>query len=158
MNRQLVFVEGVSGSGKTTTATWLAGELRARGRPGPAYPEMDDPHPLHSNIVFHRGSPHPIDFDDCDFGYFLYDIATLLGRIEMREGYATLRAALLDGYRQVRPLSAEHEAHLDLFVLARWVCLGTVFLSRPEFGHYAPRFMGIVVSKIERHLRAAESA
>jgi Ser/Thr protein kinase RdoA (MazF antagonist) len=108
-----------------------------------------------SNIVFHRGSACPIDFDDCGFGYFLYDVAALLDRIEMREDYAALRAALLEGYRRIRPLSAEHEAHLDLFLLARWVFLGTVFMTRPEFSDYAPRFMGVVVPKIERYLRAA---
>lgn len=105
-----------------------------------------------SNIVFHRGLPQPIDFDDCGFGYFLYDIAVLLDRIEMRDDYALLRAALLDGYREVHPLAAEHDGYLDLFLLARWVFLGTCFLSRPEFRDYAPRFMAIVEPKIERYL------
>jgi Ser/Thr protein kinase RdoA (MazF antagonist) len=113
---------------------------------------------IFSNVVFHHGTPCPIDFDDCGFGYFLYDIAILLDRIEMRQDYAALRAALLEGYRQIRLLCAEHEAHLDLFVLARWVLLGTIFLSRPEFRDYAPRFMGVVVPKIERYLRAAKPA
>jgi Ser/Thr protein kinase RdoA (MazF antagonist) len=67
-----------------------------------------------------------------------------------------LRAALLEGYRQIRPLAAEHEACLDLFVLARWVYLGVCFLSRPEFRDYAPRFMKIVEPKIERYLRVAK--
>lgn len=107
-----------------------------------------------ANIVFHRGMPHAIDFDDCGFGYFLYDIAVLLDRIEMRDDYALLRAALLDGYRQVQPLAAEHESYLELFLLARWVFLGTCFLSRPEFSDYAPRFMAIVESKTERYLGA----
>ncbi len=57
-----------------------------------------------------------------------------------------------------RPLAAEHEAYLDLFVLARWVFLGVCFLSRPEFRPYAPRFLSIVEPKIERYLRAAKSA
>jgi hypothetical protein len=48
VKQQLVFVEGIPGSGKTTTASWLAGELRARGRPATAYLEMDEAHPLHA--------------------------------------------------------------------------------------------------------------
>jgi Ser/Thr protein kinase RdoA (MazF antagonist) len=113
---------------------------------------------IFSNVVFHRGMPRPIDFDDCGFSYFLYDMAILLDRIEMREDYAALRAAVLEGYRQIRPLSAEHEGHIDLFILARWVFLGSCFLSRPEFDDYAPRFMEVVVPKIERYLRAATLA
>jgi Ser/Thr protein kinase RdoA (MazF antagonist) len=113
---------------------------------------------IFANVVFHRGEPCPIDFDDCGFGYFLYDLAILLDRIEMREDYAPLRAALLEGYRQVRPLPGDHEAYLDLFVLARWVFLGVCFLSRPEFSAYAPRFMAVVTPKIERYLRALKPA
>ncbi len=106
------------------------------------------------NVLFHRGQARPIDFDDCGFGYFLYDMAILLDRIEMRPDYRVLRAALLDGYRQVRPLTGEQEAYLDLFLLARWVFLGVCFLSRPEFRDYAPRFLGIVEPKMWRYLRA----
>lgn len=105
--------------------------------------------------MFHRGERCPIDFDDCGFGYFLYDIAILLDRIEMRDDYAALRTALLEGYREVRGLPAEHEEHLTLFVLARWVHLGLSFLSRPEFRDYAPRFMAIVESKIACYLGVA---
>lgn len=113
---------------------------------------------IFSNVMFHHGEARPIDFDDCGFGYFLYDIAILLDRIEMREDYASLRAALLEGYRQIRPLAAEHEEYLDLFVLARWVFLGICFLSRTEFSTYAPRFLEIVEPKIERYLRATKCA
>jgi Ser/Thr protein kinase RdoA (MazF antagonist) len=105
------------------------------------------------NVLFHRGDVRPIDFDDCGFGYFLYDMAILLDRIEMRPDYRALREALLDGYRQVRPLPEEHEAYLDLFLLARWVFLGLCFLSRPEFRDYAPRFMRIVEPKMTHYLR-----
>jgi Ser/Thr protein kinase RdoA (MazF antagonist) len=113
---------------------------------------------IFSNVLFHRGEACAIDFDDCGFGYFLYDLAILLDRIEMREDYPALRSALLDGYRQVRPLAGEHEAYLDLFLLSRWVFLGVCFLSRPEFRAYAPRFMEIVEPKIGRYLRAAKPA
>jgi Ser/Thr protein kinase RdoA (MazF antagonist) len=112
---------------------------------------------IFENVLFRRGQACAIDFDDCGFGYFLYDLAILLDRIEMRGDYPALRAALLDSYRQVRPLAGEHEAYLDLFVLARWVFLGVCFLSRPEFSDYAPRFMKIVEPKIERYLRAVKS-
>jgi Ser/Thr protein kinase RdoA (MazF antagonist) len=34
------------------------------------------------NLLFFRRDVRVIDFDDCGFGYFLYDLATLLDRIE----------------------------------------------------------------------------
>jgi Ser/Thr protein kinase RdoA (MazF antagonist) len=34
------------------------------------------------NVLFDRGEARVIDFDDCGRGYFLYDIATLLDRME----------------------------------------------------------------------------
>jgi hypothetical protein len=40
----------------------------------------------------------------------------------------------------VRALAADHEAYLDLFLLARWAFLGVCFLGSPEFSEYAPRF------------------
>jgi hypothetical protein len=42
-----------------------------------------------------------------------YDMAILLDRIEMRGEYPALRAALLEGYCQVRPLAREQEAYLE---------------------------------------------
>jgi Ser/Thr protein kinase RdoA (MazF antagonist) len=109
---------------------------------------------IFQNVLFHQGEARAIDFDDCGFGYFVYDLSILLDRIEMRTDYPGLRAALLEGYRQVRPLPPEQEASLTLFLLARWVYLGVCFLSRPEFSDYAPRFLRIVEPKIRRYLRA----
>lgn len=37
------------------------------------------------NVLLYRRHLRIVDFDDCGFGYFLYDIATLLDRIEWRE-------------------------------------------------------------------------
>ena len=105
------------------------------------------------NVLVHRGGVRIIDFDDCGFGYFLYDIAALLDRIEWREDYPRLRTAMLEGYREQRSLSANHEALLDLFLLVRWAFLGIAFLSAPEYAPgraYAPRFLKIVVPKMRR--------
>ena len=108
------------------------------------------------NVLVHRRDLRIIDFDDCGFGYFLYDLATLLDRIEWREDYPALRAALLAGYRQERSFSPNHEALLDLFLLVRWTFLGVAFLSAPEYAPgraYAPRFLKIVVPKIRKYLQ-----
>lgn len=109
------------------------------------------------NLLLYRGDVRLIDFDDCGFGYFLYDIATLLDRIEWRDDYWTLRRALLEGYSEERELPREHEALLDLFLLARWAFLGVAFLSAPAYspgGAYSDRFLTIVVPKMRKYLRS----
>ena len=66
------------------------------------------------------------DFDDCGWGYFLYDLCPLLGNLAGYPGaitgnpaYPRLRDELLTGYRSVRPLPAEWEKHLPLLMAAR---------------------------------------
>lgn len=75
----------------------------------------------YGNLLFAGGAVRPIDFDDCGFGPWLYDPAVMLRPLLGREAYPALRAALLSGYRRVRPLPAEHEAHLDTFIALRQV-------------------------------------
>jgi len=46
MQRRLVIVEGIMGSGKTTTACYLAGWLNGAGQPARALTEKKFPHPI----------------------------------------------------------------------------------------------------------------
>jgi Ser/Thr protein kinase RdoA (MazF antagonist) len=76
------------------------------------------------NCQFRGYTPQILDFDDCGFGYFLYDLGPLLGNLKDYEedyGYRAiqLRHAFVDGYRSQRALSATDEAHLDLLIAAR---------------------------------------
>jgi Ser/Thr protein kinase RdoA (MazF antagonist) len=112
------------------------------------------------NVLFRGGRARFIDFDDCGFGYFLYDLATLLDRLEWRPNYPRLRAALLAGYRRERGLPPEHEALLDLFLLVRWTFLGLAYLSAPEDSPgraYSRRFLGTVTPKMRKYLRQMET-
>jgi Ser/Thr protein kinase RdoA (MazF antagonist) len=71
------------------------------------------------NLLFARNTVRAIDFDDCGFGPRLYDFAVTLNELLDESNYPPLRAALLAGYRRVRPLSAEHEADIDTFLALR---------------------------------------
>lgn len=73
------------------------------------------------NLLFEDGVVRAIDFDDCGFGYVLYDFAVMLNELLDREDYTALRAGLLTSYRRVRALSAEREACIDAFIALRQV-------------------------------------
>jgi Ser/Thr protein kinase RdoA (MazF antagonist) len=53
----------------------------------------------YGNLLFARDTVRAIDFDDCGFGFRLFDFGVMLSA----------------------PLSAEHEAHLDAFIALRLV-------------------------------------
>jgi Ser/Thr protein kinase RdoA (MazF antagonist) len=60
-----------------------------------------------------------IDFDDCGFGWFLFDLATAVSFIEHDPRVPELCDAWVRGYRTIAPLSAAEEAEIGTFVLLR---------------------------------------
>lgn len=80
-----------------------------------------------SNVMLTAG-PDPlvvIDFDDCGFGYYLYDFAAALTFYEHRDEAREMAARWLDGYGSVRALSRdERRAASALSMLRRLTMLG----------------------------------
>jgi Ser/Thr protein kinase RdoA (MazF antagonist) len=68
------------------------------------------------NYLFHNGRVGAIDFDDCGYGFYTYDLAVTLVNLTPREGMSQLREGLLAGYRSVRSLAIEHEQAIDIFM------------------------------------------
>lgn len=60
-----------------------------------------------------------LDFDDCGESWFVWDLTPALVSIATRDDYPMLRSALVEGYRDVRPLSEEELAHLPLLFALR---------------------------------------
>ncbi len=90
------------------------------------------------NYLFHRGRVRAIDFDDCGWGHFVYDLAVTLSELQHLPDAAALRAGLLRGYRTVRPLPPEHERYVEVFSALRVLKLTLWFLE--QRGH--PAFAG----------------
>lgn len=109
-----------------------------------------DLHP--HNVLVHRGELRPIDFDDCRFGWLLYDLAVPLRSARRSDAPDALRAALLEGYREVRPLPAEHEALLPLFEQARALTIAYFCLWRGRTHDGLRRAARRVVPEVERLL------
>jgi Ser/Thr protein kinase RdoA (MazF antagonist) len=85
----------------------------------------------YENFLFHHGAVRAIDFDDCGWGFYLYDLAVTLWELEQRPQYNDLRDALLAAYADSRPLPEDHSIHLQaLFVLRRMQMLMWALESR----------------------------
>lgn len=64
-----------------------------------------------------------IDFDDCGFGWHLYDFAASVSFIEDSPQMPALKQAWTAGYRRVRPLSDAEAKELETFIMFRRLAL-----------------------------------
>lgn len=64
-----------------------------------------------------------IDFDDCGFGWYLFDLATSLSFIEHKDYVPALIKAWLKGYRKIRHLTTEEEQEIPTFIMMRRLML-----------------------------------
>ena len=76
-----------------------------------------------ANLLVHEGRPRLIDFDDCGFGWFLYDFAAAVSFMEDHPQVPALKQSWLEGYRKVRSLSADDEREIDTFIMLRRMAL-----------------------------------
>ena len=72
-----------------------------------------------ANLLMHEGEARVIDFDDCGFSWYLYDLATAVSFIEHREDIQDLVDAWLRGYQRVRTLSAAEIDEVPTFLMLR---------------------------------------
>ena len=79
------------------------------------------------NALFDGDAVRVIDFDDCGFGYWLYDLAVPLWDNRWRPDYPAYRAALLEGYGGLLDLT-----HLDDFIATRDVAFGLWFAGMAQ--------------------------
>lgn len=116
---------GVSGR-RARTLEKLAAHLQSRiGRYGkdPARFGLIHADLRLANLLLDDGRVQVIDFDDCGFSWFMYDLASALSFIEDQPQVPDLIRAWLRGYRELRPLSAEDEDIIPSFIMARRLLL-----------------------------------
>ncbi|GAA3161375.1 phosphotransferase [Planomonospora alba] len=105
----------------------LAAELRDRlrrfGRGAERYGLIHADLRLANLLVTGDGPPSVIDFDDCGFGWYLYDLAAALSFIEHDPRVPEMAEAWLRGYRSVLALPTGDEAEIWTFVLLRRLLL-----------------------------------
>jgi Ser/Thr protein kinase RdoA (MazF antagonist) len=96
-----------------------------------------------ANVLFYGREARAIDFDDGGYGYWIYDLAVPLCDWEGEAVWSDYRDALLEGYREVRSISEEQLAQLELFQAAFramelfWGTAGT--MRRPDSTYWMER-------------------
>ncbi len=81
------------------------------------------------NYLFHGKEVRAIDFAECGWGYYLFDLAVALYFLRNRPNFADLQAAALRGYQQQRALPADVEKHLHAFYVMRAIDLTNYVLD-----------------------------
>jgi Ser/Thr protein kinase RdoA (MazF antagonist) len=85
-----------------------------------------------ANLLVDADCLRVIDFDDCGFGWFLYDFAAAVSFFEDAPMVPALMAAWVEGYRRLGTLSAEDLAVLPALILLRRMLLLAWVASHPE--------------------------
>ena len=76
-----------------------------------------------ANLLIDGAATKVIDFDDCGFGWLMYDCATTVSFFEHRPEVPELLAAWLRGYREVLDLPRADEEEVPTFVMLRRLLL-----------------------------------
>jgi len=105
------------------------------------------------NYLFDHGQVHLLDFDDCGYAPFLYDLAVTTFEVEQYPHFPALRAALLAGYGATRPLPPDPETALTTLTQLRRIqnLIWDITLQGDVYGR--DRWQQIVTSGLDR-LRA----
>jgi Ser/Thr protein kinase RdoA (MazF antagonist) len=88
------------------------------------------------NVLFKAGRALPIDFEDCGYGYWMWDIAIALCEWAWGKEWERMRDAFWVGYTQIRTLPESQWSQLDLFVATQFATMvlwsSALFMNDPK--------------------------
>jgi Ser/Thr protein kinase RdoA (MazF antagonist) len=85
-----------------------------------------------ANLLMVGGEVKVIDFDDCGFGWYMYDAATAVSFYEHLPKATGLIELWLEGYRTVRAIARADEEEIPTFVMLRRLLLVAWVASHAE--------------------------
>jgi Ser/Thr protein kinase RdoA (MazF antagonist) len=103
------------------------------------------------NCLLYDGTLQVIDFGDCHFASYFYDIAVPLTFLTEHPDLEALRASLYDGYTRVRSLPDHAEAAVQTFTVARafdlieWIHLDW---PSPTYRPWGPQLLDSSIQQI----------
>lgn len=74
-----------------------------------------------TNYLFYKDEVRAIDFEDCCWNHYLFDMAITLSGIMGRPDEEAMRAAFFEGYTQMRSLPEHYEEQLKVFTAQRLI-------------------------------------
>ena len=95
------------------------------------------------NVLYRRGQACPIDFEDCGYGCWIWDIAVALCTWAWGENWERMRDAFFEGYAAERSLPDSQWRLLDVFVATQYATMllwASAFLAHDpgRSGEYVP--------------------
>jgi len=84
------------------------------------------------NVLFFGGQPRIIDFEDCGFGYYAYDLGIILSQWLWIPEMEWFREVFMTGYAETNTLPDEQLKYIDLFIATRFADFtlwGTSFIK-----------------------------
>ena len=96
-----------------------------------------------ANLLIEGGETRLIDFDDCGMGWLMYDFAAAVSFIEDDPRLPRFKAAWLNGYQAIRPLTKADIDEIDTLVMLRRMALLAWIgshIEAPEPQALAPHF------------------
>ena len=109
----------------------LAAQLRAYGT-GPETFGLIHADLRLANLMVDGNTLTAIDFDDCGFGWWVYDLASALSFIETDPRLPDLIARWCDGYTRIAPLPATDRAMIPALIFLRRVLLTAWLATRAD--------------------------
>ncbi len=105
------------------------------------------------NYLLYQDEIGAIDFDDCQYAPFLYDMAVPLSYLDQRQDYKALESGFLRGYALVRRLPPHHKAGLELFMVVRAVDMISWVLSwsSPISKEIRPELLESSLARLRRY-------
>ena len=85
-----------------------------------------------ANLLVDADRIWPIDFDDCGFGWWMYDFAAAFSFIEDDPRLPELARAWTEGYARILPLAPEDRAILPVMVMLRRLLLTAWIASHAD--------------------------
>lgn len=114
---------------------------------------------VEDNVAFKSGEAQPFDFDDCGFGYWVFDFGVVLAHYisDSNDTSPTMRNALIAGFEEITTLESIGIEYLDLFIAARYAQLMYFYqasgLRHPEHSEEAKREINFYAKYLKRILK-----
>ncbi len=101
------------------------------------------------NFVFDGEQAGIIDFEECAYGYYLYDLVPIIWLARGTPRAQSIADALWAGYHSIRPQPEAWRAHLDVFVMARHIASCRWIAGNAKHPNLRERVGGIIAERMQ---------